>query len=258
MKESLAIIIFLLIGLLTFMLIMQKKKLKEQEHKLKSLENHQDNIKFISDTIQNAQDMPISEYTLRLLMGRKAFSLKGILTLFPNRRIYSDQLEVVEREIAEYEVSSSKKGLPKPINETHMISMIKTLKRIKIILGLEMARLHTQRVSIQKEIYKINFMLLYLSANNLMSLALLAKEHGSVGTARERYEAALELLTKSEKKTGLKWINHKIEFCKEQLLVISDEMKESITQGLSTNKVTRDDTGLSRMFDNKKRRIEVN
>jgi hypothetical protein len=253
MIGTLIVLTLMLIVFLTVMSIFQKKKAIDNERKTEVIETQSKNIKFIDDTITLAGDFPISTNTRVILLARKLFSIKMIIECSPKNCHYISLHKETLLKLQESKLLESEKGLPVPVNESHIIQMIKTLRRIDAILKIEVKRREYSLGFIENELSQTAFFVLYLKANNFITLANYAYDNGSKGTARDRFEAAIELLSNSNTSRGQDWIESKIEFCKNRLQSLQNDMRESNQSHIRLVKSSNeDDNGLSRMFDHKK------
>jgi hypothetical protein len=257
MIEILIALTIILTVFLSAMSIFQKIKTKEREHKKETIETQLKNLKFIDETIALSCDLPISTQTKLIMLARKLFSIKLIRQCAPDDCHYTALYNCGLAELQETKLLPSEKGLPSPINETHMIQMIRTLRRIEAILNIERKRKAYSEEYIMNELSRISFFSLYLKANNLITLATYAIDNDCNGTARERLEATTGLLSKTTNTQGQSWIEAKIEFCKNKLQQIQNNMRENNQNHikLSNLQEENDDTGLSRMFDQKKSKV---
>jgi hypothetical protein len=256
--EILITLIVMLAAFLSIISIFQNIKIKEQKRKAEILSSQSKNLKFIEDTLDLACELPLSINAKVIMLTKKLFCIKKIMECCPNNNEYEALHKDALFELQEVKLLTQETPLPESISESQAIQMIKTLKRIEIILKTEIKRGAYSLELIENELSKISFLTLYLKVNNLIGLATHAIDNGLNGTARGRLEAALVALSNRNTSLGSKWIKSKIELCKNKLKELQHEMVELNKNHVNSVNLLEnkpDDTGLSRMFDHKKEKV---
>lgn len=248
----------LLIVFLLALSAIQSRHQRNLERKNAIAHAQSQNIIYIENNLHELSNIPVTPDTIRILLDRAIFCVDKIIKCFPRERKYKEQKQNILKRIEQNNNRTYKKSLPKAVNEKHIISMIKTLKRTISILNSELSRKSESSVVIGKEIALAEFFITYLIVNHHTSEAGKAYNTKTYGTARDRYEAALKALNASNTSLAKSWIDKKYRLCKERLALINDEMKGlNEAHVRKMNPVIHDETGLNRMMDGSKQRVII-
>jgi len=256
---TLIALISMLIIFLMVMNAVQKHQQKELERKNSIISAQTKNIEIIESNIRDLKDIQISPKATAILLNRILYCVDTMLECFPKNREYLQLREMTMLRIKENVSIETEKSLPRAMNEKHMLNMIRTLKRTVSILNQEQNRNASASLNVGKQISHAEFFIAYLTVNHYVELADNALNNKILGTARDRYEAALKTIESAPPSVGSNWIESREAHCKERLDAIHNAMKSSNEDHVRINNpISDDETGLDRMLDGKKNKIAVN
>jgi len=196
---------FIIVGLIAALIVVvvvvnavQQHKEKQRAEKRKRAAKQKAIIDETEEIILNMSNLPANPKVIEILNRRCLNAAKNMASISPDPRLKNKINELDSRlqasvELAENALPTEEKFML-PDNEQHLVSILQTIKKLRIILKSEQSKGVLDAQSFMVEDLKLESMQLKISVESLMKRANLAFDKEMIGSSRQYFEKALQSL----------------------------------------------------------------
>ncbi|CAM3903813.1 hypothetical protein [Rheinheimera salexigens] len=149
------------------------------------------------ELLLNSSNVPLSPAISQMLLKRISFTLKAMVDLEPKAKDLRHRLNETESRLNadESKVNHFNDALTLPDNDQQLISMIKGIKKLRLVLRGEHARGNVDTQVVIEEDKRLETLQLRINVESQIKRGLKARSNGMLGSARQYFEKALAALS---------------------------------------------------------------
>ncbi len=222
-----ALIIALIIVVVVITAIQQRNEKALQEKRAKSAKQKAI-IDETEELFQNLANLPTNPVLVLILNTRILNATKIMAEISPGNKLITRRVKDMEELIQEGKKEnnqSSEQTFTLPDNEATLVSVLQSIKKIRVILKSEQAKGNLDAQTFTEEDNKLSGMQLKISVESLQKRGMVAYQKGMLGSARQYFEKAVQTISTNPLQT---------EYCTAK----REEIEKILTEITSTLKNT--------------------
>jgi len=250
------IIVGLIVALVIIVVVIsaiQQHKEKQAAEKRALAAKQKAIIDETEELIVNMGNLPPNPGIIEILNRRSLNAAKKMLQIIPDTRTKNRVSDLESRLKASEDLASNnnrEEAFMLPDNEQHLVSILQTIKKLRIILKSEQSKGTLDAQTFMKEDLRLDAMQLKISIETLIKRGNQAYSKEMIGSARQYFEKALNTLANHP---------HKTEYVEAKTNEINDKLEEITAMLKNTNaedrakKAKSEEDDLDMLFQPKKK-----
>ncbi len=252
------IIVGLIVALVIIVVVIsaiQQHKEKQAAEKRALVAKQKAIIDETEELIVNMGNLPPNPGVIEILNRRSLNAAKKMLQILPDTRTKNRVEDLEARLKAAEDLSSNNNNSREenfilPDNEQHLVAILQTIKKLRIILKSEQSKGTIDAQTFMKEDMRLDAMQLKISIETLIKRGNQAYSKEMIGSARQYFEKALNTLASHP---------HKTEYTEAKTNEINDKLDEITAMLKNTNaedrakKAKSEEDDLDMLFQPKKK-----